>query len=95
MLLVIDVGNTNIVFGVYDGKKLIYDRRIATDKEKTSDEYGLLFDQFFKYDSIKREEIDDIIISSVVPTLMHTLPAMAQRYFNIAPIVIGPGVKTG
>jgi len=95
LLLVIDVGNTNIVFGVYDGKKLIYDRRIATDKEKTSDEYGLLFDQFFKYDSIKREEIDDIIISSVVPTLMHTLPAMAQRYFNIAPIVIGPGVKTG
>ncbi len=95
MLLVIDVGNTNIVFGVYDGKKLIYDRRIATDKEKTSDEYGLLFDQFFKYDGIKREEIEDIIISSVVPTLMHTLPSMAQRYFNKVPIVIGPGVKTG
>jgi type III pantothenate kinase len=93
--LVIDVGNTNIVFGVYDGKKLIYDRRIATDKEKTSDEYGLLFDQFFKYDGIKREEIEDIIISSVVPTLMHTLPSMAQRYFNKVPIVIGPGVKTG
>lgn len=95
MLLVIDVGNTNIVFGVYDGKKLIYDRRIATDKEKTSDEYGMLFDQFFKHDNIEIEDIDDIIISSVVPTLMHTLPAMAQRYFNIVPIVIGPGVKTG
>jgi type III pantothenate kinase len=93
--LVIDVGNTNIVFGVYDGKKLIYDRRIATDKEKTSDEYGMLFDQFFKHDNIEIEDIDDIIISSVVPTLMHTLPAMAQRYFNIVPIVIGPGVKTG
>ena len=95
MLLVIDVGNTNIVFGVYDGKKLIYDRRIATDKEKTSDEYGMLFDQFFKHDNIEIEDIDDIIISSVVPTLMHTLPAMTQRYFNIVPIVIGPGVKTG
>lgn len=95
LLLVIDVGNTNIVFGVYDGNKLVYDRRIATDKEKTSDEYGLLFDQFFKYDNIKREDIDDIIISSVVPTLMHTLPAMSQRYFNKVPIVIGPGVKTG
>ncbi|MDX9918152.1 MAG: type III pantothenate kinase [Gudongella sp.] len=95
MLLVIDVGNTNIVFGAYEGKKLIYDWRIAADKEKTSDEYGILFDQMFKYNGIDRSQVDDIIISSVVPTLMHTLPAMSQRYFNKEPIVIGPGVKTG
>lgn len=95
MLLVIDVGNTNIVFGAYEGKKLEYDWRIATDKEKTSDEYGILFDQMFKYNGIDRSQVKDIIISSVVPTLMHTLSAMSQRYFNIDPIVIGPGVKTG
>mgnify|MGYP001213158296 FL=1 len=95
MLLVIDVGNTNIVFGAYEGKKLKYDWRISTDKEKTSDEYGLLFDQMFKYHGIDRHSVEDIIISSVVPTLMHTLPAMSQRYFKKDPIVIGPGVKTG
>lgn len=95
MLLVIDVGNTNIVFGAYEGKILKYDWRISTDKEKTSDEYGLLFDQMFNYHGIDRQSVDDIIISSVVPTLMHTLPAMSQRYFKKDPIVIGPGVKTG
>jgi type III pantothenate kinase len=95
MLLVIDVGNTNIVFGAFEGKELMYDWRIATDKEKTSDEYGLLFDQMFRYNGIDRNQVDDIIISSVVPTLMHTLPAMTQRYFKKDPIVIGPGVKTG
>ncbi len=95
MLLAIDVGNTNIVFGGFEGEKLVYDWRISSDKEKTSDEYGLLFDQIFQYNGIDRSEVSDIIISSVVPTLMHTLPAMSQRYFKIDPLVIGPGVKTG
>lgn len=95
MLLVIDVGNTNIVFGLYKGKKLESDWRISTDKERTSDEYGLLFDQIFRYNNIEITEIEDVIISSVVPTLMHTLPAASVRYFKKEPIVIGPGVKTG
>lgn len=95
MLLVIDVGNTNIVFGLYQGKKLEFDWRISTDKERTSDEYGLLFDQIFRYNNIDVSGIEDVIISSVVPTLMHTLPAASVRYFKKEPIVIGPGVKTG
>jgi len=95
LLLVIDVGNTNIVFGLYKGKKLESDWRISTDKERTSDEYGLLFDQIFRYNNIEISEIEDVIISSVVPTLMHTLPAASVRYFKKDPIVIGPGVKTG
>lgn len=95
MLLVIDVGNSNIVFGVYKGKELIYDWRISTDKEKTSDEYGLTFEQIFNYHKISTDEIEDIIISSVVPNLMHTLPNMSRKYFGKEPIVIGPGVKTG
>lgn len=95
MLLVIDVGNTNIVFGIYKDKNLFDDWRIATDKNKTSDEYGLLFEQIFKYHGLYPEDIKDVIISSVVPTLMYTLEAMAIKYFKCNPLVVGPGVKTG
>lgn len=95
MLLVIDVGNTNIVFGMYEGEELLYDWRISTEKNRTSDEYGLLFEQIFRYNGLDPKDIEDIIISSVVPPLMHTLPAMSRRYFDIEPIVVGPGVKTG
>ena len=95
MLLVIDVGNTNIVFGVYEGKELLYNWRITSDKDRTSDEYGLLFDQIFKFNGLRMEDVENIIISSVVPPLMHTLPTMSRRYFNIDPIVVGPGIKTG
>lgn len=95
MLLVIDVGNSNIVFGLYEDEDLIYNWRISTDKEKTSDEYGLTFKQIFSYYDIDSKKVDDIIISSVVPNLMHTLPNMSRKYFNIEPVVIGPGVKTG
>ncbi len=95
MLLVIDVGNTNVVFGVYKDKQLLYDWRIATERDRTSDEYGLLFEQIFRYHGLDPKEVKDVIISSVVPPLMHTLPAMSTKYFGIDPIVVGPGVKTG
>lgn len=95
MLLVIDVGNTHIVLGVYEGKILINDWRIATDKSRTSDEYGLLLEQLFRYHKIDIDDIEDVIISSVVPTLMHTLEAMSLKYFKRKPYIIGPGIKTG
>ena len=95
LLLVIDVGNTNVVFGVYQEEKLLYDWRIATEKDRTSDEYGLLFEQIFRYHGLDPKQVKNVIISSVVPPLMHTLPAMSIKYFGIDPIVIGPGVKTG
>ncbi|MBC8591251.1 type III pantothenate kinase [Wansuia hejianensis] len=95
MLLVIDVGNTNIVFGVYEGKKLLYDWRIATVRDRTSDEYGILIKEMFSYQGLKTEDVENIIISSVVPPLMYTLPNMSIKYFNIDPIVVGPGIKTG
>lgn len=95
MLLVIDVGNTNIVFGIYEDDKLLYNWRIATDKNKTSDEYGLLFEQIFKYHGLCTRDIVDVIISSVVPTLMHTLSAMSIKYFEKEPLIVGPGIKTG
>ena len=95
MLLVIDVGNSNIVFGVYKDQELLYNWRITSDKDRTSDEYGLLFDQIFKFNGLKVENVKDIIISSVVPPLMHTMPTMSRRYFNIEPLVVGPNIKTG
>lgn len=95
LLLVIDVGNTNIVFGVYRDKELLYDWKIATERDRTSDEYGLLFEQIFRYHGLSLKEVKNVIISSVVPPLMHTLPAMSIKYFGIDPIVVGPGVKTG
>lgn len=95
MLLVIDVGNTNVVFGIYKDKELMNNWRIASEKSRTSDEYGLLFEQIFRHHGLEPEDIKSIIISSVVPPLMHTLSAMCVRYFNIEPMVVGPGVKTG
>ena len=66
LLLVIDVGNTNIVFGLYDGKTLVFDWRISSDKDRTSDEYGLLFDQIFRYNDISIVDIEDVDRKSVV-----------------------------
>lgn len=95
LLLVIDVGNTNIVLGVYDGDRLKYDWRIATQKDRTSDEYGLIFEQIFQYNCLSKKEIKAIIISSVVPTLMYTLPSMCQKYFSIDPLIVGETVDSG
>lgn len=95
MLLAYDVGNTNIVLGVYNGRKLKYSFRIATDKLKTSDEYGILINQILVYNDIHLKDINAAIISSVVPPIMHTLEAMTIKYFNVYPIIVGPGIKTG
>ncbi len=95
MLLAIDVGNTHIVFGVYEEKKLLQNWRISTDKNKTADEYGLLFEQIFKYNNISTKDVEDVIISTVVPTLMNTLSLMSIKYFNKKPLIVGPGIKTG
>src|SRR5690625_510468 len=95
LLLVIDVGNTNIVFGVYQGKSLLYNWRIATEKNRTSDEYGLLFEQIFRYHKLNIRSVTVIIISSVVPPLMNTLAVMGKKYFGLEPIIVGPGIRTG
>lgn len=95
MVLVIDVGNTNIVIGIYSKDRLIKSWRIATDKNKTYDEYGILINQFFNYENIEIKNIKAIIISSVVPTIMHSLEHMSKKYFGKEPLVVGPGTKTG
>ncbi|MEG0685637.1 MAG: type III pantothenate kinase, partial [Coprobacillus sp.] len=82
MLLVFDVGNTNMVLGVYDGKALIRDWRINTDLNKTSDEYGVLINNLFDASDIPLTFINDIIISSVVPAVMHSLENFCKKYCN-------------
>ena len=96
MLLVIDVGNTNIVLGVYDKTELVGHWRISTDRVRTTDEYGMLMMNLFFHDrKVDVKDIKDIIISSVVPPLMPTLERVCLRYFNVNPLIVGPGTKTG
>lgn len=95
MLLVFDVGNTNMVIGVYETKKLIKNWRINTDIHKTSDEYGMLINNLLAYDKIDIKSIDDVIISSVVPNVMHALENFCIKYCEKKPMIVGPGIKTG
>ncbi|HWI54105.1 MAG TPA: type III pantothenate kinase [Desulfobacteria bacterium] len=94
MILVVDVGNTNIVLGLFKGRTLEYNWRISTNKDKTADEYGIEIRILFDYSGVKYEEIEAVVISSVVPPVMPALEAMSVKYFGIKPLVVGPGVKT-
>lgn len=95
MILVLDTGNTNIVLGVYENDILIHHWRMETDRMKTEDEYGMQVKSLFTHAGISFNQIDGIIISSVVPSIMFSLEAMCQKYFGMKPIIVGPGVKTG
>ena len=95
MLLVVDIGNTNIEAGLYDGDLLTKKFRISSDTSKTTDEYSMTFATIFDINSIKKEDIDGVIISSVVPKLSHAVPKMCERFLHIDPIIVGAGTKTG
>ncbi|AHK47699.1 MULTISPECIES: type III pantothenate kinase [Bacteria] len=95
MLLVIDVGNTNTVIGVYHDGELEYHWRIETSRHKTEDEFGMLLRSLFEHSGLMFEQIEGIIISSVVPPIMFSLERMCTKYFHIEPQVVGPGMKTG
>ncbi len=95
MLLVFDIGNTNIVLGVYEGEELLRHWRISTDRQKTGDEYGMLINNLFSYGGLSIQDVSAIIISSVVPPLIVPIVKMCQRYFKVEPLVVGPGIKTG
>lgn len=95
MLLAFDVGNTNIVIGVYDGDTIINYWRMSTNEANTADEIGIFVDQLFKHEGLDVNNVEDIIISSVVPNVMYSLQHMAQKYFDKEAMIIGPGIKTG
>lgn len=95
MILVIDVGNTNITYGVYDGGKLAATFRIATKQARTSDEYGVLLTELLRMKKMDIEQIEGTIIASVVSDVMHSLTGSIVRYTGHTPLIVGPGVKTG
>jgi len=95
MLLVIDVGNSNTVLGVYEEEKLLHNWRVWTDRQKTSDEYGIMLRNLYDASNFSLRDIKAIIISSVVPPLTPTIIDLCVRYFGMKPIVVGPGIKTG
>src|ERR1700746_3511491 len=100
MLLAIDVGNTNIVLGVFDGQTLVQSWRLQTLRERPSGELGadgvgLLVDGLFAHSRIERVQISGVILGSVVPPLTGTMKAMVQRYFGVALLNVEPGVNTG
>ncbi len=95
MLLAIDIGNTNIVLGVFQEKKLVHHWKIQTEKEKTSDEYGVTLLNLFSLSGPEKTEIQSVIISSVVPPLTPIFEDLSKSLFQVKPVVVGPGLKTG
>ncbi len=91
----LDVGNTNTVLGVYEEDELKFHWRIETSRNKTEDEYGMIVKNLFQHVGITFDQIEGIIISSVVPPIMFSLEQMCQKYFHIKPMIVGPGMKTG
>lgn len=95
MLLVIDVGNTNITLGVFDGINLKATMRMTTQISRTSDEYGLFLLDLLLAKNIHTQDIHDVIIASVVPKIMHSLASGIIKYLGITPLIVGAGTKTG
>lgn len=94
MILTLDIGNTNIKAGVFNGAELVDYWRISTDRTKSSDEYGILLLNLFAHSKID-PAVDGIIMSSVVPTINFTIEHMCSNYFNQTPMQVVPGIKTG
>ena len=95
MLLALDVGNTNVTIGVFKRKEIIEVFRITTKLPRTSDEFGILISNLLKEKGLDEHEVKAAIIGSVVPNIMHSLTSGLIKYFDVKPIIVGPGIKTG
>ena len=95
MLLVIDVGNTNITLGIFDKDKLIATFRLTTKRQRTSDEFGLDICELIEHRNLSVSDIDDIVIASVVPDIMYSLTSALVKYLDRNPLEVGPGIRTG
>ncbi|MBO7525496.1 MAG: type III pantothenate kinase, partial [Clostridia bacterium] len=95
MIFVIDIGNTNIKYGVFEGDKIVASFRVASKKSSTADEYGTVVRDLLLSGGINREQIEGVIVSSVIPQLNYTIEHMCEYYLGKKPVMIGPGVKTG
>lgn len=95
MLLALDIGNTNIVAGVFDGAKLLVQWRIATQRDRTADEMAVFLSTSFQLGGLAMDQIDGVAIASVVPSLTPQAAQLARRYFNCEPLILGPQTDTG
>lgn len=95
MIVVVDIGNTNIVLGIYSGRELRHHFRLSTNRNATVDEYGVLINNLFQMAGIHMNDIQGVIISSVVPPLKRIIEEMSKKYIGKTPLMVGPGIKTG
>ena len=95
MILAVDVGNTHTVIGLYLGKKLARHWRLLTEAERTADEYGVLLRSLFVASELNFSAVEGIIVSCVVPPMTNVMAELAQKYFHMPPLMVGPGIKTG
>ena len=95
MIVAMDIGNTNIKAAVFEGSRLVKRWRCATDPAMTSDQYGIIMADLFRYHNLKMQAVEGIMISSVVPTINYTIEHMCRDYFHLEPRLLVPGMKTG
>jgi type III pantothenate kinase len=95
VLLAVDIGNTNTVMGLFKNEELVHDWRIRTEVNATIDEYGIIIRSLFRASDCRMEEVKQVIISCVVPPVLHVVERFCRKYFNIVPLVVGPGIRTG
>ncbi len=95
MILAIDVGNTNVLIGLYEQENLKFSWRISTNKNQTADELAMIFHQLLAREQISFKEVKEVVISSVVPPLISPLQKMVEKDFELTPVIVGPGIKTG
>jgi type III pantothenate kinase len=95
MIFTMDVGNTNIKTALFEGTELVKYWRVSTNTTYTSDEYGILLHNLFVHGGLKMEDVEGVVISSVVPTINFTLEHMCQNYFHKEPMTVVPGIRTG
>lgn len=95
MILTLDIGNTNIKTALFEGEEMVGYWRISTNRNMSSDEYGILIANIFQHNNIEMKAVSGIVMSSVVPPINFTIEHMCRNYFGLEPMMIGPGIKTG
>lgn len=95
MIIVVDVGNTNITIGFFEQEKIVGSYRMTTQMARTSDEYGVLLREFLTESGFCADDVEDVVIASVVPNMMYSFTNAIKKYFKVSPIIVGPGTKTG
>ena len=95
MLLAIDIGNTNIKYGIYNGEDLVASFRVSSRLSRTADEYGSVLINLLASKGLKTSDVTGVIMSSVIPSLNYTICHMCEYFFSVSPLMVGPGIKTG